>query len=571
MRASAPRLTRTVVHIGPGQAAHWTRLRARRRLVRSVPVPSVTWSECPGWPRGFHPADAALTSHWPNAAELRAGRFRLLGATRDLGDSPDWTQPGESLLWRFHLHYWDWAWGLAADPDRLLARAVFARLWRSWCEHARPGTGPGWLPYPAALRAWSWCGLYAALVAGSDIEPAFTAELARHASFVRSNLEYDLGGNHLIKGLKAAAGLGVFLADDRLLRLAVRRLASQLEIQVLPDGGHYERAPAYHCQVLADLTDLARLLEAAGHPVPGELTRAIVRMRRFLGAVLGPDGRVPLRGDGYPVPPELIAGLGPVLPAAGAALLLPDTGLARLAAHGWHVLACVGDPGEPALAGHAHADTLSFFAWLDGHPVLVDTGTSTYEPGSARDYERSTAAHNTIVIDGANSTEVWGGFRAGRRARVHNVTTSTDSGTTSCAASHDGYRWRPGSPVHRRRWSLSADGLRVEDAVTGSGRHEVLLGWHLPPDSLLWLNPASAGPSGQAIAETETPAGALRVEVTSSAPVVLASATRPVALGYQVAADAPVLTCRIDADLPVRVTTAWRRVAGHAPSSEGEA
>jgi len=28
--------------------------------------------------------------------------------------------------------------------------------------------------------------------------------------------------------------------------------------QVLADGGHYERAPAYHCQVLADLDDVAR-------------------------------------------------------------------------------------------------------------------------------------------------------------------------------------------------------------------------------------------------------------------------------------------------------------------------
>jgi uncharacterized heparinase superfamily protein len=568
-----PRLTRTMVHITPAQAAHFARLRTQRKLQRTAPpagwlasgaVPDA-W---PGWPPGFRPSDAALTGHWPSAADLRAGRIRLLGVTRDLGDPPAWDWEREPLLWRFHLHYWDWACGLAAEPDRLLARAVFARLWRSWSERVPPGTGDGWLPYPAALRAWSWCGQYAALVAGSEFERPFAALLARHAVFIRRNLERDLGGNHLLKDLKALAGLGVFFADERLVRFAVSRLTSQLPAQVLPDGGHYERAPAYHCQVLADLADVAGLLAASGRPVPAELTQATVRMRRWLGAVLGPDGRVPLRGDGYPVPAELIAALRPVPSAAGALQMLEDTGLARLTAHGWHVLACVGDPGEPALAGHAHADTLGFFAWLDGQPVLVDTGTSTYEPGPCRDYERSTAAHNTAVIDGADSTEVWGGFRTGRRARVHAVTTTADAGTVCCAASHDGYRWLAGSPVHRRRWSLSATGLRVEDTFTGGGRHEIQLGWHLDPAARLRVIRAGAGPANAASAVVMTGAGELLVDVTSNSRIILTAGERPAALGFGVTAGAPVLTGKIDADLPVQVTTTWRRAHGATVPTE---
>ena len=209
-----------------------------------------------GWPDAFRPLDARTPDRWPDLAELRAGKITLLGLARDLGDGDEWEHADSPRLWRFHLHYWDWAWGLAADPDRRAARATFARLWRSWQSSARFAHPDAWHPYPAALRAWSWCGLHRSLIAGSDIEPEFVAGLATHARFLRRHLEYDVVGNHLIKDLKALVGLAIFLGDERLLRLAVLRLARQVGTQVLADGGHYERSPAYHCQVLADLIDV---------------------------------------------------------------------------------------------------------------------------------------------------------------------------------------------------------------------------------------------------------------------------------------------------------------------------
>ena len=94
---------------------------------------------------------------------------------------------------------------------------MFARLWRSWRAACAFGRGDAWLPYPAALRAWSWCGLYRDLVADSDLEPCFVRELALHTGFLRLHLESDVGGNHLVKDLKALIGLAVFFGDGRLL------------------------------------------------------------------------------------------------------------------------------------------------------------------------------------------------------------------------------------------------------------------------------------------------------------------------------------------------------------------
>ena len=353
---------RTVVHLRPGQVAHRARLRTQQavlrrfpeagRLVLSGPAPSTAV----GWPDTARPVDGLTSGRWPRLPELQAGKIRLLGLARELGNASDWEHADAPRLWRFHLHYWDWAWGLAADPDRLAARALFARLWRSWQASAEFGRGDAWHPYPTALRAWSWCGLHRDLAAGSDIEPDFVAGLAAHAGFLRRHLEYDLCGNHLIKDLKALVGLAVFFADERLLRLALRRLDRQLTRQVLADGGHYERSPAYHCQVLADLIDVADLLRASGRPPVGEITEAVERMRHWLGAVLAPDGQVPLLNDGYPVDRELLAALRPARPGAPASplLVLPETGLVRAVAGGWHLLADVG-PAVPAVTAGPRA------------------------------------------------------------------------------------------------------------------------------------------------------------------------------------------------------------------------
>ena len=52
---------------------------------------------------------------------------------------------------------------------------------------------------------------------------------------------------------------------------------------------------------------------------------------------------------------------------------------------------------------HKHADDLTFLYNLNGQPLIVDTGTFTYQYDlPERIYCESTKAHNTIEIDGLN-------------------------------------------------------------------------------------------------------------------------------------------------------------------------
>jgi uncharacterized heparinase superfamily protein len=580
-----PRLARTVALLRPAQIGHRARLRTQRAALRYGGPVARRWllsgpdvALATRWPAAFTPIDEVVWRDWPGAAALLGGELSLLGVTRVLASADetgaadwgaaDWTMAAEPLLWRFHLYYWDWAWGLAAGQRRAAARAAFPALWESWTAAVRPGRGPCWHPYPTALRAWSLCGVYPLLISGGPAEQPVLRELSACAGFLRRTLETDIGGNHLVKDLKALIGLAVFFGDETLLRRSLGRLRRQLAIQVLPDGGHYERAPAYHCQVLGDLIDVAGLLAAAGagRPGPGEaegtgpaeqaalaeLEAAIAAMRRWLGLVMTPDGDVPLLNDGFPVDRELLAALRPdPPPSAGALHVLADTGLVRATAGQWHLLADVGLPCPPDLPGHAHADTLACLAFLDSRPVLVDTGTSGYASGQDRDRERSTAAHNTLELDRTDSTEVWGAFRAGRRARVTELSAGATDRVITVEAVHDGYRHLAGRPAHRRRWTLSADELRIEDTVTGSGRHQIAVRWHLAPDALVRLAPGGA--------VVTVKAGDLRVAVTANRALALTTGTAELAAGFGRTVTAPVLTCAVDAELPVRVSAIWRR------------
>jgi uncharacterized heparinase superfamily protein len=111
---------------------------------------------------------------------------------------------------------------------------------------------------------------------------------------------------------------------------------------------------------------------------------------------------------------------------------------------------------------------LSFELSLGEQRVLVNSGTSQYGTDAERQRQRGTAAHNTVVVNGEDSSEVWAGFRVARRAHVklHAVTTTPQAVTVE--ASHDGYRRLPGRNEHRRRWILDERSLLIEDEVSGA-------------------------------------------------------------------------------------------------------
>jgi hypothetical protein len=159
---------------------------------------------------------------------------------------------------------------------------------------------------------------------------------------------------------------------------------------------------------------------------------------------------------------------------------------------------CDGGPhGFLSIAAHAHADALSLEVRHDGIDILADPGTYCYhgEP-EWRQYFRSTAAHNTIRIDGRDQSASGGPFLWTSQPRTTALRDEVDEdGALIWAAAHDGYRSLPGGGVrHQRvvRLDPTTRTLTVTDELTGRGSHPLEMFFHLGPDVSALLNGAEA-------------------------------------------------------------------------------
>jgi uncharacterized heparinase superfamily protein len=479
-----------------------------------------------------------LTAATRLASSTKAGSFRFLNTTAALGRPIDWTAPGQSKLWRYHLQYLDDLVSLSVVPEGSWpATASLMSEWIGANPLGGPTAGDAWHPYVVSVRLVNWMMAIAAGAPGpQEISREIRDSLAVQSLFITRNLEHDVGGNHLLKNLKALVVAGCFwdgpLADQWRGRYAAA-FADALEHQLLDDGGHYERSPMYHAIVMDDLMEVIALLAHRDSGVPERLVALLKRMDAFLDLVTHPDGQIALFNDSaFNVasrPCELHACARQLLTGEGAGpltlrqrlltrgLALPLTASARgsgaCAFHagtsGYVTLASedgrrfmIADTGAVCpddLPAHAHADLLSYELSLDRERVIVDSGVSEYAAGPWRDHDRSTRAHNTVVVDGAEQSDCWASFRVAQRARPSDVRTIAESRIAGFSAAHDGYQ-RLREPVrHTRRIALVDDWFwLVVDDLAGRGTH----GWesliHLHPDAKVDLvGAASAAVSGQ--------------------------------------------------------------------------
>lgn len=469
----------TLRHLKPAQI--WG------RMVLGLPRPSPDLRPAP-------PLRHAATG-WHLPAQRRPSmvgprRFRFLNEEGTLPPDSDWALQGRSKLWLYNLHYFD---DLNADgaPERV---AWHRDLVGHWIAGNPPGRGVGWDSYPTSLRIVNWIKWARA---GNALGPAAEHSLAIQARWLRRRLETHLLGNHLFSNAKALVFAGCYFDGpeaEAWLRKGMAILLEELPEQVLPDGGHFERSPMYHALALEDVLDLRNLTLA----YPGGLQpwassidlwpTVAARMGRWLSAMCHPDGEIAFFNDaamGIAPAPNALTDYGLRLGIQWEAdhddvVWLADSGYVRAQRGGAVLFADVAPVGPDYLPAHAHADTLSFELSVHGQRVVVNSGTSCYGLGEQRQRERGTAAHSTVEVEGQNSSEVWAGFRVGRRARPFDVRVRTGKGAVRIEAAHDGYRRLGGGIVHRRIWEFCDGILELTDRIEGRAA-EAVARVHLHP------------------------------------------------------------------------------------------
>ncbi len=334
--------------------------------------------------------------------------------------------------------------------------------------------------------------------------------LARYPSLFSS------ANNHLI-----SEALGVFLAGTlvpdlpharQFMKHGRRVLEEEIQKQILDDGVGVEQSVTYTAFTI-EMCALAELIgEMTGNPFSQEYKRRLAASADFMCWLVDGSGNTPSIGDndeGRVITLSLNSELQYVASVAASVggllnqtrFMIPRrapelreaifdvsdeteapvrTGLRTFETGGYTVVRenHAGQPtllvfdhgplGYLSIAAHGHDDALSVWLHVGGLPVFIDAGTYFYHvKRTQRDFFRSTAAHNTLTVEGESGNISTGPFQWFRKgdARLYS---SQGTGDWWVEGLYEGYKTRF-NVVHSRRIIRTSYGFNVVDRLNGAG------------------------------------------------------------------------------------------------------
>ncbi len=422
------------------------------------------------------------------------------------------------------------------------AQAVVDQI-TSWLDQCPFGVGMQWRsPMELGIRVLNWTWAIdlirpAGLVVGEFRDRLINA-IYRHVWDVARKFSQGSSSNNHVIG--EAAGVYIAASYFRDLKGAARWRASSREAlcreilaQTAGDGGDLEQATGYHLFVVQFLVLAGLVGRWTNDEFPREYWSRLEKMFEFMGALSEGGENLPMFGDaddGYVLdlggdPRDVRRWL-----AAGAVLFdradfkqwagefseatrwlmgneaprqydtlhdaeredtiksraFPETGYYLLQAgrntERISVVFDCGPLGFGSLAGHGHADALSFTLRAFGVDVLVDPGTYDYFTYPAwRQHLRSTPAHNTLTVDGQDQSVMQGLFLWGHRAEATRTDWQPHDSGGAVAGEHDGYHRLDDPATHRRRIELDGERriVTITDEIDAKGQHDLALYFHL--------------------------------------------------------------------------------------------
>ena len=383
-------------------------------------------------------------------------------------------------LWLLNLHYMEFI--------EALSNENWFRFVKDWIGANKPFKKGYWLDdwnsYSLSIRVVVWMQQFERR--GDFISEAdkvfFLRSLVGQIKFLKSNLELDIGGNHLVKNIKALLWASQFFEGpeaDSWRELGSKLLRAAIKEQVTSDGAHFELSPAYHVQVFADFLECYSVLNDC--PTRRELKSILPKMAQFLTDMVHPDGKISLFSDGgldmtYS-PLECLSIFNDLVgtPIEQSEIIsYPVAGYFGLRHLDTLILMDTAELAPRYLPAHGHGDALSFEWSVAGQRVIIDPGVFEYNQGALRDFSRSTLSHNTVTLDNEEQTEFWLAFRVGRRASILTREIRTESDKFSVSASHNGYTRLAGKPVHKREIVMAASSIHIYDKIIhGRGQRAI--------------------------------------------------------------------------------------------------
>ena len=476
-----------------------------------------------------------------------------------------------------------------------------------WIDANPIGRGVNWAcAMDVALRAVSWAAALSLLREPFSGDAPFASRLFRsllaHGRFVAAHLEAsEPRGNHYFADLLGLLVLGDLLrgaqeADDW-FRFAAAEIERENGRQTYDDGADFEASIPYH-RLMTEMTALALVTMERRDLGSADLRRRLRGMAEYTAHYTKPDGLAPQIGDnddgralllgehgvdrrdhrsllalaaGLCDQPAFLALAGGQVEAAfwvhgperlrrlrDAALRLrpsvtsavfPDAGTAVLRGDDLYVHFEAGPVGLRGGGAHAHNDTLSIEVQAGGRDLIVDPGTGSYTQDLAlRARFRSTAAHNTVRVDGEEINPLPDNpflLPGCDRPRMPRALLRTRFDLLE--AFHSGYE-RLADPVRHRRILLLNRGTRrlvIEDRLEGRAIHRLEWFFHLAPGVEATVSADRRAITGRNGAQE------FALRLASGLPgAVIAIETAEFSPGYGRIVPASVVVCRFEGGLP---------------------
>lgn len=320
--------------------------------------------------------------------------------------------------------------------------------------------------------------------------------IAFDSSILVKKIEYETLGNHIFSNAKALIFASVvldgFKKNHNMRSVALDLFFSQLKEQTLADGGNFELSPMYHNIFVEDLLDLFNLLHGDNSTdyfgVCDSIRAVLPKMLEWSFHMSRPSGTVAFFNDST----DHVASNYNDLVLYNERMNCvsyrqPDKKSVYLEESGYFcfyndhakLIFDAAKVGPDYIPGHAHADTLSFELYVWDFPVFVNTGTSIYGVSDLRNHQRGTRSHNTLMLGMMNSSQVWAGFRVGKRAKC--FVDQFDLNNNSVTAWHDGYNYLLEKFFHERHVCMREGGGVIFDNVVGKGKKYIEINFHLHP------------------------------------------------------------------------------------------
>ena len=391
----------------------------------------------------------------------------------------NWNFSEHGKLWTYNLNYFDYL------QQEHMSMEQGLDLMRDFCAQNATHTD-AYEPYPISLRVINWVKF---LSRHGINEEAINRQLYNDLFRLNGNREFHILANHLFENGFGLLFGAYYFRDERLYATAKKIIRSELKEQILPDGGHFELTPMYHQIILYRILDCYQLVSRndwKDNELSSELQETASRMLGWMTRMTFSNGELPLANDSTkgiaPTPAELHQ-YAHQLALSSAQIALKESGYRMFENEDLELLIDVGQIAPSYQPGHSHADSLQILLHAQGMPIIVDTGISTYEKNERRHLERSTSSHNTVTVDGENSSEVWSGFRVGRRAVVN----IQKENFNSITAEHDGYR--NFEITHQRTIEKSSNGYKISDNILGPAKNRIIQGHlHFHPETLIVIS-----------------------------------------------------------------------------------